>query len=1047
MAGPVQQAVNNKAASGTTLAITLGSNPTVGNFLVCCVSLSGTTVTVNSIATTGVTWTNVTSSRVRKGNEVWLGKSLTGTVGTVTTITASGVTNMAANVSEWPGATYGANPSSDGTPTANNGTSAAPTVGSVTNANATALFIACLSTATASVITPSNSFVALTNDQTQGSARIYPSYIEAVSSAARSTGWATSSNTWDMIECALSSSSSSNKTITGVRAAVTVTAKVGTPRVIVTGVRGAVSVAAKVGTPRVVVTGVRALATASAKVGTPTVSLLGVRAAVTVTAKVGTPRVIVTGVRGLGTAAAKVGTPLVVVTGARAAATAAAKVGTPRVIVTGTRALVSVTGKPGVVVTTTGGSNVTVTGVRAEATARVGGADTDSLTAAATVTTTGVNLGDGFLLAKGMLFSNAITARKLVKWANPSTDLATFTTLTYANDGKHGGSVGLVYDAGTDLIYHAFSTYVGGDDFHHILVVAIDPDDLTETTFVDQALYDSNIYLIGAGACNICTDGTHLYLITHTFAAFGPDTVVYKFLLADGSLVAQREITGKQHGHVIAHDGAGLLVGAGTSPANNGWAFTMADDLSSHTTVALASSTCTVCDDIVIEDDYFWLQDESKTNPARIWRVKKSDLSVNTITLTGGGTSAASDGFLDNISDDGTIWVGMRDGNAIATVNATTLVEGSAITTSGIAKINEIVRSGSDVYAATYEANSVVKRFTLASVPGHKGTPRIIVTGVRALVSATGRPGTVVATTGGSATIVGVRAAVSVTGRPGTPKVAVTGTRAALTAAATAGCPRVIVTGSRAAATATARPGTPRIVVTGSRALVTVTGRAGAASAPGNKTVTGVRASCTVTSTAGTPKVTVTGVRSSATAAARPGTPRVIVTGARALVTVTGKPGVVAVKSSPTITGVRAAATATGRVGTPKIAVTGTRAAATATGRPGTPRIIVVGARALVSCAGKTGTVYTASGKSIVGVRGVVYCRANPGAVGVPAESVLTRRTRTSGPGAVTILATHDGRTLVSAGSNRTVVGVRRVGGRVRVGAGRTDTYTPPTED
>jgi hypothetical protein len=904
------------------------------------------------------------------------------------------------------------------------------------------------------VITPSNSFVALTNDQTQGSARIYPSYIEAASSAARSTGWATSSNTWDMVLIALSSSSVVNKTIVGVRAAVTVSAKVGTPRVIATGVRAAANVTGRAGTPLIRVTGARALVTVTGRPGTVSIvvtpvnkTIVGVRAAVTVTGRPGTPRVIVTGARAALNVTGTAGTPLVRVTGARGAVTAAATAGTPRVIVTGTRALVAVTGKPGAVSISGSGTNATVVGVRAEVTVRAGDADAFSMTQDETVTmTSGYNLGDGFLIAKGMLFSNVLD-RRMIRWENPATDLATFDVVTFTNDGTYTNSIGFGYSPDTDKIYQAFFAHVGGFPLDpnriYVRVEEIDPDDLSHTTLIHDDWGADGV--ANPGAPSLALSSTHLFLISHTNATLGPDTEVRKYQLSDGALVAQQTITGINRGHAIAFDpDTELLLLGGTSPSGHGWAGWMdSNDLTDYDTTELASSGCLIADDIVIRGDYFWLQDESSD---RVFRVKISDLTFDEIPVTVTGT-------LDGLwNDTDYILVGVRSSGTTASevllLDPVSLTVVSSLpTASGVAKINEVIRDVDTLYVATYESTSKVARFTITSVPGDKGTPWIRVTGVRAAVSVTGKPGVVVATTGGSTTIVGVRALVSVTGRPGTPKVAVAGSRGTVSVAGVAGAPTVKVTGARAAATVTGQPGTPHIRVTGVRALVTVTGRPGAVLAPGNKSVTGTRAAVTVTGTAGTPKVAVTGTRAAATVAASAGTPRVIVTGVRALVIVTGKPGTVSVKSSPTITGVRALVSVTAAAGTPKIAVTGVRAAVSAAGRPGTPRIIVTGTRAEAQAVGRPGTIYTATSKVIVGVRGIVYCRANPGAVGVPSLPTLTRRTGTSGPSAVTILATLDGRSLVSAGSNRTIVGVRRTGGRVRVGASRTDTYTPPVEE
>ena len=244
-------------------------------------------------------------------------------------------------------------------------------------------------------------------------------------------------------------------------------------------------------------------------------------------------------------------------------------------------------------------------------------------------------------------------------------------------------------------------------------------------------------------------------------------------------------------------------------------------------------------------------------------------------------------------------------------------------------------------------------------------------------------------------TITGVRATATAAGKAGTPKIEVTGTRASGGAAGKAGTPTVVVTGARAAATAAAAPGTPKVAVTGAR---------GGASAAGNP---------------GTPRVVVTGPRATATAAGRAGTPRVIVAGARALATATGKPGTVSTgggSANKTIVGVRALCTAEGRAGAPHLRVTGPRATATCAGRAGSPRVIVTGVRAATTAAGKPGTFDL----RVSGARALCMAYGRPGGVGVPALVTLTSRTRTSGPGASTILTTRDGRTRISIGSSRT---------------------------
>lgn len=336
--------------------------------------------------------------------------------------------------------------------------------------------------------------------------------------------------------------------------------------------------------------------------------------------------------------------------------------------------------------------------------------------------------------------------------------------------------------------------------------------------------------------------------------------------------------------------------------------------------------------------------------------------------------------------------------------------------TGGAAAATVAGRAGSPKAAVTGSRAS-------AAAAGRAGSPHVAVTGQRALVSAVGKPGAAEIVEGQNALVVGVRATCAVTGRAGAPKVTVTGSNAAATATGKAGSPRVTVTGARAAVTAAGNAGVVvsgnNVTVAGVRATCAASGRAGSSKVA----VTGARAAVAATGRAGSAKVAVTGARAPAAVAGRTGSPRVAVTGARAVCVAFGKPGSASTSGAVTIIGARATCAAAGRAGSSRVALTGARAASACSGRAGSPRV-AISCRAVVAARGNPGDSLLV----VTGVRAVCHVAGNAGGTGQPAETALSRRTRTSGPSAVTILATRNGRTNVRLGSSRTRTGTPPTG-------------------
>lgn len=356
-----------------------------------------------------------------------------------------------------------------------------------------------------------------------------------------------------------------------------------------------------------------------------------------------------------------------------------------------------------------GAASVTATVARTTAATRTtfGKSGAGALTVAESSTLSSVNLGDGLILLPGVgLFANTLTSPgKTYRWESPDSSLASPTVVTYTNtSGSQGTSVGFCYDATTGFIYQCFNAY-SDSGFWKIKVEKITPSTMAHSTLITDSIYSDEVN--PPGQSQICTDGTHLYLLTHTNISTGPDCEVRKYLLSTGAFVSQRTITGYNHGHAIGVE-SGVLYGGGTDAGTIPWAFSMPVDLSTHTAVDLSASVGVVVDDIVFRGDYFWLGDESTD---RVWRVKKSDLTFDEIAIT-------CTGHVDGLwNDTDLILVGIRDAGTSSTeiqrVDPVGLTVVDKIAVPVMAKLNELIRTGDTLYLATYETDSKVARMSV----------------------------------------------------------------------------------------------------------------------------------------------------------------------------------------------------------------------------------------------------------------------------------------------------------------------------------------------
>lgn len=192
-AAPVQQQAI--VSSGATISVTLSGTPVTGNTLIFFAGSQAAdkAITFNTVTQTGVTWHQAVTSNTNRRSVIWYGE-VGASPSASLTINLSGApaTTIRGGISEWSGLLT---LSSLDQSTSNNGSSAAPTTGTITPTSGRNSLIIATSGNPGNASAPTNGFTALTSQDPS-----FPgSYLVVTStSGTNSTAWSsTSSGLWD----------------------------------------------------------------------------------------------------------------------------------------------------------------------------------------------------------------------------------------------------------------------------------------------------------------------------------------------------------------------------------------------------------------------------------------------------------------------------------------------------------------------------------------------------------------------------------------------------------------------------------------------------------------------------------------------------------------------------------------------------------------------------------------------------------------------------------------------------------------------------------
>lgn len=191
-AATVVQTASNHADTGTSLVLTLGAAPTVGNTLV--LGFAGNNGDCSGIVQTGVTWTKINPFGTNFGGSTWLGTAVAGGASATITLTYASGRGLAL-VEERSGIVTASALDQIGSA---NGTSTQIASGSVTpTQNNETIFAVGVAFKVFSA-GPTNGFASATGSPVASATfNLAVATLQQVAAAAVSTGWTIVSDTWD----------------------------------------------------------------------------------------------------------------------------------------------------------------------------------------------------------------------------------------------------------------------------------------------------------------------------------------------------------------------------------------------------------------------------------------------------------------------------------------------------------------------------------------------------------------------------------------------------------------------------------------------------------------------------------------------------------------------------------------------------------------------------------------------------------------------------------------------------------------------------------
>jgi hypothetical protein len=266
-----------------------------------------------------------------------------------------------------------------------------------------------------------------------------------------------------------------------------------------------------------------------------------------------------------------------------------------------------------------------------------------------------------------------------------------FNDLRYHKDSYCIGSDNyLVFSSG-------FATYVAGKDRFYLTS--------TITSGVDAGIIELNphtmkssivIPLANIKTGSLCSDGTYLYLVI-----YNNPTTLYKYSLADYSLVNSVTFTGKTSGHEIEYDGTNLYVTGVNTKADTSTSW-LAKVNPSDLTYSIVITSCSPSNNLCFTTDYVYIGSEIA---GLCERFLKSNLALH--------DKIVMDTPIFGLYSDGTyVYAGSAETSTlwrISKPNSSDIADLSikSYSISGVSSINTILGIGTRLYFNEWGGNKI----------------------------------------------------------------------------------------------------------------------------------------------------------------------------------------------------------------------------------------------------------------------------------------------------------------------------------------------------